>query len=105
MSPSAMLCVVSTRRLRRIIRDRVCGRKYKAKLTELWNFAKKIPGIGSLLELPGGSNQLRHMKMPLVQALWMEKHPVDFFLFSLLPCFSTFFAQLTTILPSECRGP
>ena len=40
------------------------------------NFAKKIPGVGGLSELPSGSNQLHHMKMPLVEALWCEKHPV-----------------------------
>jgi hypothetical protein len=51
-------------------------RKYESDLTELRNFAKKIPGVGSLSELPSGSNQLRHMKMPLVQKLWIEKHPV-----------------------------
>ncbi len=58
--------------------------KYESKLREIWNFAKKIPGVGSLLELPSGYNQLKHMKMPLVQALWTEKHPVEFFSFSLL---------------------
>ncbi len=52
-------------------------RKYKAELTELWNFAKKIPGVGSLSALPSGSNQLRHMKMPQVEALWREKNPVE----------------------------
>jgi len=41
-------------------------RKYESDLTELRNFAKKLPGVRSLLELPSGSNQLRHMKMPLV---------------------------------------
>jgi hypothetical protein len=51
-------------------------RKYESDLTELRNFAKKIPGVGSLSELPSGSNQLRHMKMPLVQKLWIAKHPV-----------------------------
>jgi hypothetical protein len=49
--------------------------KYKSELMEIWNFAKMIPRVGSLLELPSGSNQLKHMKMPLFQALWMEKHP------------------------------
>jgi hypothetical protein len=52
-------------------------RKYEAELRELRNFAKKIPGVGSLSELPSGSNQLRHMKMPLVEALWKEKNPVQ----------------------------
>jgi hypothetical protein len=51
-------------------------RKYESDLTELRNFAKKLPGVGSLSELPSGSNQLRHMKMPLVNKLWIEKHPV-----------------------------
>jgi hypothetical protein len=51
-------------------------RKYEAELWDLRNFSKKIPGVGSLLELPSGSNQLKHMKMPLVEALWREKHPV-----------------------------
>ncbi len=51
-------------------------RKYESDLTELRNFAKKLPGVSSLSELPSGSNQLRHMKMPLVQKLWIEKHPV-----------------------------
>ena len=50
--------------------------KYESDLTELCNFVKKLPGVGSLSELPSGSNQLRHMKMPLVQKLWIEKHPV-----------------------------
>jgi hypothetical protein len=40
-------------------------RKYESDLTELHNFAKKLPGAGRLSELPSGSNQLRHMKMPL----------------------------------------
>ena len=51
-------------------------RKYETELRELRNFAKKIPGVGGLSSLPSGSNQLRHMKMPLVEALWREKHPV-----------------------------
>ena len=51
-------------------------RKYEMELRELRNFSKKIPGVGSLSELPSGSNQLKHMKMPLVEALWREKHPV-----------------------------
>ncbi len=51
-------------------------RKYDAELMELCNFAKKIPEVGSLAKLPSGSNQLRHMKMPLVEALWRKKHPV-----------------------------
>jgi hypothetical protein len=51
-------------------------RKYEAELHELRNFSKMIPGVGSLSELPSGSNQLKHMKMPLVEALWREKHPV-----------------------------
>jgi len=51
-------------------------RKYEAELTQLRNFSKKIPGVGRLSELPSGSNQLRHMKKPLVEALWREKHPV-----------------------------
>ncbi len=51
-------------------------RKYESDLTELRNFAKKLPGVGSLSELPRGSNQLRHMKMPLVQKSWVEANPV-----------------------------
>ncbi len=51
-------------------------RKYESDLTEHCNFAKKLPGVRSLSELPSGSNQLRHMKTPLVQKLWIEKHPV-----------------------------
>ena len=51
-------------------------RKYESDLTDLRNFAKKLPGVGSLSDLPSGSNQLRHMKMPLVHKLWIEKHPV-----------------------------
>ena len=51
-------------------------RKYESDMTEIRNFAKKLPGVGSLSELPSGSNQLRHMKMPLVQKLWTAKHPV-----------------------------
>ena len=53
-------------------------RKYEAELTGLRTFAKKIPGIGNLAELPSGSTQLRHMKMPLVQKLWKEKYPVRY---------------------------
>ena len=53
-------------------------RKYKVELTGLWTFAKQIPGIGNLTELPSGSTQLRHMKMPLVQKLWKEKYPVRY---------------------------
>ena len=41
-------------------------RKHESELTEIRNFAKKVPGVGSLSELPSGSNQLKHMKMPLV---------------------------------------
>jgi hypothetical protein len=52
-------------------------RKYGAELTELQSFVKKIPGVGSLSALPSGSNQLRHLKMPLVEALWREKNPVE----------------------------
>ena len=51
-------------------------RKYEQELTLLRTFAKKIPGIGNLEELPSGSTQLRHMKTPLVQSLWKEKNPV-----------------------------
>jgi hypothetical protein len=51
-------------------------RKYESDLTKFCNYAKKLPGVGSLSELPSGSNQLRHMKMPLVHKLWIEKHPV-----------------------------
>jgi len=50
--------------------------KYESDLTELRNFTKKLPGVGSLSKLPSGSNQLRHMKMFLVQKLWIEKHLV-----------------------------
>jgi hypothetical protein len=50
--------------------------KYKTELTELQSFAKIIPGIGTLAELPSGSTQLQHMKKPLVQALWTAKHLV-----------------------------
>jgi hypothetical protein len=52
-------------------------RKYDAELRELRNIAEKIPGVGSLYELPSGSNQLRHIKMPLVEALWPEKNLVQ----------------------------
>ena len=41
-------------------------RKYEAELWEICNFLKKIHGVGSLSELPSGSNQLKHMKMPLI---------------------------------------
>jgi hypothetical protein len=58
-------------------------RKYEAELTCLRTFAKNIPGIGNLAELPSGSTQLRHMKMPLVQSLWKEKYPVRY-LFNLI---------------------
>ena len=51
-------------------------RKCKSDLTKLRNFVKKLPDVGSLSELPSGSNQLRHMKMHLVHKLWIEKHPV-----------------------------
>jgi hypothetical protein len=52
-------------------------RKYKKELAGLRAFAKKIPGIGNLAELPSGSMQLRHMKQPLVEKLWKEKYPVS----------------------------
>jgi hypothetical protein len=55
-------------------------RKYETELTDLRSFAKKNPGIGNLAELPSGSTQLRHMKKPLVQALWTAKHPVEILL-------------------------
>jgi len=48
----------------------------REKMRQLRTFAKKIPGIGNLAELPSGSTQLRHMKTPLVQSLWKEKNPV-----------------------------
>ncbi len=51
-------------------------RKYEQELTLLRTFAKKIPGIGNLAELPSGSTQLWHMKTPLVRSLWKEKNPV-----------------------------
>ena len=51
-------------------------RKYEQELTLLRTFAKKIPGIGNLAELPSGSTQLKHMNTPLVQSLWKEKNPV-----------------------------
>ena len=51
-------------------------RKYEQELTLLWTFAKRIPGIGNLVELPSGSTQLRHMIKPLIQSLWKEKNPV-----------------------------
>jgi hypothetical protein len=51
-------------------------RKYTSDLIKLCNFSKKFPGVDSLLELPSGSNQLRHMTIPQVHKLWMEKHPV-----------------------------
>jgi hypothetical protein len=50
--------------------------KCESDFTELRNFTKKLPGAGSLSELPSASNQLRHMKMPLVNKLWIKKHPV-----------------------------
>ncbi len=50
--------------------------KYESNLTQLCNFTKKLPGVGSLSELPSRSNQLRHMKMPLVKKLWIKRHPV-----------------------------
>ena len=50
--------------------------KYESDLTELHNFAKKLPGVGSLSQLPSGSTQLKHMKMPLVHKLWTEKYQV-----------------------------
>jgi hypothetical protein len=53
-------------------------RKYEVELTGIRTFAKQIPGIGNLAELPSGSMQLRHMKMPLVQKLWKEKYPVRY---------------------------
>jgi hypothetical protein len=73
-------------------------RKYESELTLILNFAKKFPRVGSLSELPSGSNQLRQMKMPLVQALWIEKHPVEFFLISLLFFFSNLANLTTTII-------
>jgi hypothetical protein len=71
--------------------------KYESELTEIQNFAKKIPGVGSLSELPSGFNQLKHMKVPLVQALWMEKHPVESSSHFLCCCLKTNLAHLTTI--------
>jgi hypothetical protein len=50
--------------------------KYKTELTNLRSFAKKVPGIGNLAELPSGRTQLRHTKKPLVQAFWTAKYPV-----------------------------
>jgi hypothetical protein len=50
----------------------------EAELTCLRTFAKQIPGIGNLAELPGGSTQLRHMKKPSVESLWREKYPVRY---------------------------
>ena len=66
MRPFAMQGVVATRK----------KQQYEFILTKLCNFTKKLPGVVSLSELPGGLNQLRHMKIPLVQKLWIEKHPV-----------------------------
>ena len=53
-------------------------RKYEQELTLLRTFAKKIPGIGNLAELPSGSTQLRHMKKPMVESLWKEKYLVRY---------------------------
>ena len=53
-------------------------RKYEVELTCLRTFAKQIPGIGNLAELPSGSTQLRQMKIPLVQKLWKQKNPVSY---------------------------
>jgi hypothetical protein len=61
----------------------------RRRLTCLRTFAKKIPGIGNLAELPSGSTQLRHMKMPLVQSLWKEKYPVRYLFNLSYDCTST----------------
>jgi len=77
-------------------------RKYEQELTLLWTFAKKIPGIGNLAELPSGSMQLRHMKTPLVQSLWKEKNPLRN-LFR-LTCLTLFFTHHNKMLLFTERG-
>ncbi len=76
-------------------------RKYESELMLIRIFSKKIPRVGSLSKLPSGSNQLKHMKMPLIQALWMEKHPVEFFLISLLLFFHKSCQSNYYNIPSE----
>lgn len=51
-------------------------RKYEDELNELRKFAYKFPGVGSLSELPSGTNQVREMKHPLIMRMWKEKYPV-----------------------------
>ena len=52
-------------------------RKHKIVMTEVKKFAYHFPGIGSLAELPSGSNQLIDMKRPYIHKLWKKKFPVE----------------------------
>jgi len=55
-------------------------RKLAIVMTEVKKFAYKFPGIGSLTQLPSGSNQISDMMRPYVIQLWSKKYPVQYFL-------------------------
>ncbi len=51
-------------------------RKSEGKMSSLRKFAYKFGGLdkgGSLVNLPSGSNQLKHMKAPFISQLWKKK--------------------------------
>ncbi len=80
MSVSVAICAKGIRVQRKTIMGRVCGRNTKPSWPNSGISPQKNPGIGNLAELPSGSTQLRHMKKPLVQALWTAKYPIKFLL-------------------------
>ncbi len=63
-------------------------RKYESELTKTRTFSKKIQSVGNLAEQPSGSNQLHHMKQPLVHSLWKDRYPVELFCFCCWFCHS-----------------
>jgi len=55
-------------------------RKLAIVMTEVKKFAYKFPGIGSLIQLPSGSNQISDMMRLYITQLWPKKYPVQFYL-------------------------
>jgi len=53
-------------------------RKLAIVMTEVKKFAFKFPGIGSLTQLPSGTNQISDMMRPYITRLWSKKYPVQY---------------------------
>ena len=48
------------------------------RMTEVKRVALKFPGIGSLTELPSGTNQISDMMRPYIIKLWSKIYPVQY---------------------------